>query len=1217
MGMSNGSVIVVLLLMVLGPLESTIQQDNEDIPHNEVKNWALKFGIDLWEFGRHFTNVNEIQRKYQDRDAAVVRKDGLILIRELAAEVKNMIDIKINSVMRILESAEQAALSQKSDSSSNVKYLDSRKLIHIAAGQKPGSAHEMHLQVNRHFDQCPVNTSYSSVLLPEALSNEPDEQVLNALKWSEHLDPVFLNNYETDPSLSWQYFGSTIGFLRRYPAMKWPPDGTPAQDLHDFRSSAWFVEAATSPKDIVILLDASSTLSSKHRNLARATIHVILDTLGPNDFVNIFTFSDVTVELVSCYKEMLVQATDENKKTLKTALASVKGDSVANFTGALATAFEILHKFNRTGQGCQCNQAIMLVSSGSPSAFKEVFKHYNWPHMPVRLFSYLIGKSSNYAEMKQMACSNKGYFEFIKNTDRLRQKVFNYILVMSRPLIMYQTEHPLYWSQVYPGGKTNSLVEEDVRQGNLMVTVSTPVFDKRNYSVRAANLLGVAAVDVPIQQIQKLVPQYKLGANGYSFVVNNNGRIIYHPDFRPLLDRSNYVEKLKPNYNNVDLSDVEIVDSEVYPRDNNSLLLDLRHDMMDQKEGETEFKVKLHFDNMRRVTSRRQRYFYHPIEGTPYSLGLVMPDGYGLYEVAKEEEIKLSAVNVTDYFKGSNWIVHPDWVYCEYNYADDVSFQSPEEQVLHFLARSRQPGWKWMSLRPRAPQEDSMHSYPKKLERQSYFCDKSLMQSLVFDAKVTEGLEHPSVAYLKGDKHPIATLMALLHRQGYSMFGVTLSFLATRGGLIRWKEHAGAAPGSGLEFARENRRAMDSVWFKRAVDEHTIESDSFVFSVPHNSGPRGEKPLVTASHAVFIENKGHRALAMVVGLQFQHSALASHFINITSACTTGPGCKKTCAAEDLDCYVLDNNGFIILSEKYEQTGLFFGQADGTIMDSLVQDGIYKRVPMYDQQGVCEDSKVNDSDSASMMKPWQPLFWLIKWFLSHTFWLIANMQILPIEGFAQQDIDTPVYSDYDQNYDQDPSGADMDDTLDLEAEMDETISEVTKSFPVDPPPSAPGGGKDLPPSPTVNPIPPPAKTTKPNPPRLHARTCQKRADLFILQPGRLNNSGLFNPLKGKLTNCHVTGCERPFSVQKIPHSNLILLVVDTLCPCGSKPLSVESEPVPDEGCKLKDTEHMYRRRPTKCVNYHPEEIEIKQCGSGSSVQLSFSLLLMILYRSLTV
>lgn len=40
-----------------------------------------------------------------------------------------------------------------------------------------------------------------------------------------------------------------------------------------------------------------------------------------------------------------------------------------------------------------------------------------------------------------------------------------------------------------------------------------------------------------------------------------------------------------------------------------------------------------------------------------------------------------------------------------------------------------------------------------------------------------------------------------------------------------------------------------------------------------------------------------------------------------------------------------------------------------------------------------------------------------------------------------------------------------------------------------------------------------------------RTCEKRTDLYILQPERLNTSGQSNPLKGKLTNCHVTGCER--------------------------------------------------------------------------------------------
>lgn len=40
-----------------------------------------------------------------------------------------------------------------------------------------------------------------------------------------------------------------------------------------------------------------------------------------------------------------------------------------------------------------------------------------------------------------------------------------------------------------------------------------------------------------------------------------------------------------------------------------------------------------------------------------------------------------------------------------------------------------------------------------------------------------------------------------------------------------------------------------------------------------------------------------------------------------------------------------------------------------------------------------------------------------------------------------------------------------------------------------------------------------------------RPCDKKTDLYILQPDRLNTSGQSNPLKGKLTNCHVTGCER--------------------------------------------------------------------------------------------
>lgn len=49
------------------------------------------------------------------------------------------------------------------------------------------------------------------------LSVVADGEVQNQIAWSEHLDPLFVNNYEIDPTLSWQYYASSSGFMRRYP----------------------------------------------------------------------------------------------------------------------------------------------------------------------------------------------------------------------------------------------------------------------------------------------------------------------------------------------------------------------------------------------------------------------------------------------------------------------------------------------------------------------------------------------------------------------------------------------------------------------------------------------------------------------------------------------------------------------------------------------------------------------------------------------------------------------------------------------------------------------------------------------------------------------------------------------------------------------------------------------------------------------------------------
>ncbi|XP_055682494.1 voltage-dependent calcium channel subunit alpha-2/delta-3 [Lutzomyia longipalpis] len=772
-----------------------------------------------------------------------------------------------------------------------------------------------------------------------------------------------------------------------------------------------------------------------------------------------------------------------------------------------------------------------------------------------------------------------------------RRLVLEYALVMARPMVLYQADHPVHWSPVFMGGKSAVLGRDGENRRRLVTAVTTPVFDRRNHSQREANLLGVVGTDVPIEEIQKMIPQHKLGVNGYSFIVDNNGRILYHPDLRPLSDGSQYSAKLKPKYTSVDLTEVELPEIDTSGNgeresENTNLLLDMRQELVSQKEGESEFEVLQHLDTMKRISLRTLRYFYGPIEGTPFSLALALPEKYGMHELNAQQEIRHSHINVTEYFKGNNW---------------KETFETPEEQVLHFLARAGRPGWKWMSVRPRSPQPHHGHGgnpaghYSQHFtngqgskKAEPYFCDRTLIQSLVRDAIVTDGLDRgPTHPTRKEDK-----------QQGYQMFGVTVSFVATRSGLLRWVDHI-THPVDSPEphFSETNTRAMDMTWYKRAVDQHAIEPDSFVFSVPFDSGYTGKSnaTLVTAAHAIFIDHRGHKAPAAVVGLQFQHDSLARHFINITSACTAGP-CGKTCANDELDCYLLDNHGFVLLSEDSEHTGRFFGQIDGTIMDSLVQDRIYRRVPLMDYQGACSDRDSSFTAAGPQVKPPKPFSWLLDYALSFAATWLSFMPAPISTAWTRgrygpdyrepedEDLDMNYSDDYDSNFDYPPIDSDF-----------VTAPEIIFERPTQPPPRPP--------------TPPPIPRVVPDP--NNARPCDLKTDLYILQPERLNSSGQSNPLKGKLTNCHSSGCERPFSVQKIPHSNLILLVVDTLCPCGSKQLDIEPQEVTGGrgacGTRRQAKENLPRQRPHKCINYHPEETVIQQCGHATRQVINASLL----------
>ena len=87
--------------------------------------------------------------------------------------------------------------------------------------------------------------------------------------------------------------------MRQYPAIDWKPDGTDPHnpDLFDCRSRSWYIEAASSPKDILILVDISGSMTGMRKEIARHVVINILNTLGNNDYVNIIKFSNVTEQV--------------------------------------------------------------------------------------------------------------------------------------------------------------------------------------------------------------------------------------------------------------------------------------------------------------------------------------------------------------------------------------------------------------------------------------------------------------------------------------------------------------------------------------------------------------------------------------------------------------------------------------------------------------------------------------------------------------------------------------------------------------------------------------------------------------------------------------------------------------------------------------------------------------------------------------------------------
>ncbi|CAB1347421.1 unnamed protein product, partial [Coregonus sp. 'balchen'] len=147
--------------------------------------------------------------KYKDIEPTVKMEevDGEELVKKFAEEMEGMLGRKMKSVKRLAEAAEDADLYHEFNATLEFDYYNSMLINSV---DNDGNAIELGgefpLEENEHFNKLQVNTLQSDIQVPTNVYNKV-----------EALNDVFVDNFQKDPTLTWQYFGSATGFFRLYP----------------------------------------------------------------------------------------------------------------------------------------------------------------------------------------------------------------------------------------------------------------------------------------------------------------------------------------------------------------------------------------------------------------------------------------------------------------------------------------------------------------------------------------------------------------------------------------------------------------------------------------------------------------------------------------------------------------------------------------------------------------------------------------------------------------------------------------------------------------------------------------------------------------------------------------------------------------------------------------------------------------------------------------
>ncbi|XP_062850729.1 voltage-dependent calcium channel subunit alpha-2/delta-1a [Trichomycterus rosablanca] len=758
--------------------------------------------------------------------------------------------------------------------------------------------------------------------------------ILNELSWTAQLDEVFKNNKEEDPSLRWQVFGSATGLARYFPAAEWTE--TPRKiDLYDVRRRPWYIQGASSPKDMLILVDASGSVSGLTLKLIRTSVNEMLETLSDDDFVNVVAFSD-TARRAACF-ENLVQANVRNKRVLKKAVQNITAKGITNYKAGFELAFKQLSAVNVSR--ANCNKIIMLFTDGGEDRAAEIFEKYN-PDQRVRVFTFSVGQH-NYDKgpIQWMACANKGYYYEIPSIGAIRINTQEYLDVLGRPMVKAdKVAKIVQWTNVY----------QDALDTGLVITGTLPVFNKtsirdrskigtkvgrdRRKGSESQLILGVMAIDVPLIDLKRLTPRFTFGPNGYYFAIDPNGYVLLHPNLKP--ENPRFQEPVT-----LDFLDAELEDE---------IKVEIRINMTEGVKGSQNVLTLVKSQDERYIDSGLRTYTWVPVIHTDYSLAIVLPEYSHHYIQAKIgdtiTQAKFLETLQIDKFEEFGYTFIAPREYCR-----DMNLEIVNNK--EFLAE--------------------FNEYIDRNTPNHPMCNVDLVNRLLLDAGITSE-------------------MVKYWREQTMSNRISAKFVATDGGITRIYPKS-----AGPEWS-EDPETYESSFYKRSLDN---DAYIFTPPLPDNGSRTPESILVSRAVDLTINDVSLKPAVVGVKLSIVNWMESFINATEKSNCNGEIcGCKRNdpnidCVLLDDGGFLVMAN-----RETYiDKIGEFFGMIDPSLMRHLMNESLFTFKKTYDYQAVCDPPKKNETGAGlrSVYVPTIADILSVGWWASAVAWSMMQQLFVSI------------------------------------------------------------------------------------------------------------------------------------------------------------------------------------------------------------------------------